>query len=231
MFWWRMHHIHRSLFLHCVSRPTYWIFHTFHIALLPLQQNMSGFGANDDKPISVLECRKDSFYGEVDRGKRYGQEQRYSARLSLLQHSWCCLCHQGVVIWDWVPWNASVIWQKGYTQVDQDIRYHWYQWCRFNKSFHHKQQDCEPLDRSQNVAKYSNIFDVIRQIHEIEEGIIWSPRPFLNQFSQNMERGFDTGSIRSSWTSVQFGFMQGKGRRSRQDINQFWPEVWILGCS
>ncbi len=34
----------------------------------------------------------------------------------------------------------------------------------------YKQEDGEALDRSLQVAKYSNVFDVIRQIHEIEAG-------------------------------------------------------------
>ena len=34
----------------------------------------------------------------------------------------------------------------------------------------YKQEDGEALDTSLQVSKYSNVFDVIRQIHEIEAG-------------------------------------------------------------
>ncbi len=112
------------------------------------------------EPILILECNRDTFYAELDQKlQEMGKgsilsESSFNDILAVISHIKECSfeeeCLQKLRIFDK---KVTYRWMKNYDVITNSDS---------SKVLIYKQQSGEVLDCSLQVAKYSNIFDVIR---------------------------------------------------------------------
>ena len=84
----------------------------------------------------------------------------------------------------------------------------------------YKQEDGSLVDSCKKVVKYSNLFNAVCELHEMQVGNDHpKSKTLTGELLQSMERAFLGGSVKSFGSIVPTVSEQRQGKRPRQDIN------------
>jgi hypothetical protein len=197
------------------------------LLILPPYQRMSEV-PSDSERISALQTRRVAFYEEVSRridlmGTNTGilMDTTYDEIVEFINAIKECATNdeRRQIMRDNAARNPYRLLEKYDLIVNSDS----------TRILIFKQKGGSALDSCQIVVKFSSIFDVVRQIHEVEAGndhpksktLHKHQRPFINVYLQNMGKASLAGYVSCSQTFVQFVFVPDTAVNQRRATSLF----------